>query len=449
MNRAELFYSTIANLYQSTPLRPLALGLTLCMGVVLLCLPKKYAVVPVPIVTLFITSLQRLVIASMDFSMYRILVVFGWVRVFLRHETASWRRTTLDSAMILFVLSEVAFYTLQRRTAFALLSSLGAAFDLIGLYFLFRILVPDQDGLIKAARVLSMLAVPIAMLMILEQLTARNLFSVFGGVPEFTYIREGRLRSQAAFQHPITAGTFGATLLPLMVGLFSTGKRQRILAILGVLSAIVITITSASSGPILALLAGIIALLLWRVSNDIAVIRFIIVMLIIGLQVFMKAPVYALIARVKIVGGSTAYYRYFLIDEFIKHFKDWWVSGVKSTAYWGEGLFDVTNQYIRIAVDGGLCTLLLFFLIIWTAYREIGAALHSLNGEEQGKKRFILWCLGATLFAHLVSFISVNYFDQMIVIWLLLLASTSSLGQDFLEKLQVRGSPYLQRQQII
>lgn len=36
---------------------------------------------------------------------------------------------------------------------------------------------------------------------------------------------------------------------------------------------------------------------------------------------------------------------------------------------------------------------------------------------------FFVWTLGVTLFAHCLSFISVTYFDQIIVLWYWLLAA--------------------------
>ncbi len=67
--------------------------------------------------------------------------------------------------------------------------------------------------------------VPLVAAMLYEKATGRNVFAVLGGVSEMTLIREGKLRAQGAFQHPILAGTFGATVLPLMVGLMRMKDR--------------------------------------------------------------------------------------------------------------------------------------------------------------------------------------------------------------------------------
>ena len=45
--------------------------------------------------------------------------------------------------------------------------------------------------------------------------------------------RDGHVRSTATFGTPILAGTFGAVLLPVFIGLWMTDRRQRGAALLG------------------------------------------------------------------------------------------------------------------------------------------------------------------------------------------------------------------------
>ena len=78
------------------------------------------------------------------------------------------------------------------------------------------------------------------------------------------------------------------------------------------------------------------------------------------LQLVMKAPVWFLIGRVGVVGGSDGYHRAYLIDRCIYNFWNWWLLGTKSTNAWASAdnhLFDVTNQYVATAADGGLLAL--------------------------------------------------------------------------------------------
>ena len=88
--------------------------------------------------------------------------------------------------------------------------------------------------------------------MILEHVTGRNVFSIFGGVPEFALIRDGKIRAQAVFAHPIVAGTVGANLLALFIGLWWQRGKSKMLAGAGVVSALVMTIASSSATPVAA-----------------------------------------------------------------------------------------------------------------------------------------------------------------------------------------------------
>ena len=154
--------------------------------------------------------------------------------------------------------------------------------------------------------------------MILEQINGRNMFSIFGGVPEFTFVRDGRLRSQGAFSHPILAGSYGAALVPLSYCIWVMGNKKY--AISGFVVGTIMVITSASSGPLLSFLAGILGLLMWHFRNYMRIIVWLFMGILTALHLIMNAPVWALIYRVAIVGGSTGYHRYSLIDRAIKNF---------------------------------------------------------------------------------------------------------------------------------
>ena len=97
--------------------------------------------------------------------------------------------------------------------------------------------------------------------MLNEQMTGRNILGVFGGVPQYSAIREGYIRSQGPFSVYLTAGAFGATVLPLMLCLWY--KRSHVVTTVGLIAALTITVTSRTSTAISAALATIIALALW------------------------------------------------------------------------------------------------------------------------------------------------------------------------------------------
>jgi hypothetical protein len=235
------------------------------------------------------------------------------------------------------------------------------------------------------------------------------------------------LRCQGPFAHPILAGAFGSALLPLFVGLWQQ-RQSRLLALLGLASAAVIVSTAGSSGPMMAAAIGLVGLWLWPMRRHMRALRWALGLGVLGLHLAMQAPVWFLLARVGVFGGSTGYHRAILIDHAVHHFPDWWLIGIYSTANWGFHMFDVTNQYVLIGVQGGLVTLLLFVTLIVRGFSAVGRAVREGGNENLAQQR-LAWALGASLAVHAANYISVPYFDQNIVCWYLLLAMIATLGR--------------------
>lgn len=404
------------------PIHPAALAFTLLSGLLMLLLPRRAAIVPLMFAVVFMPMQQRILIASLDFYILRILVLFGWLRIITRSEYHI-TLNKIDKAMIWYVISGVVAYTLLWRTGDAFINRLGISFDIIGIYFLVRFLVRDYDDIAWVVKTLAIISIPVAIAMVIEWRTGRNPFFVFGGVPEFTPIRDGKLRCQGAFGHPITAGSFGAALVPMFYYLRHMKGYGRFLMISGIISATFIMLTSSSSGPALAYIAGFAALTMWHFRNHMRLFRWGLVFTLIFLHIVMKAPVWALIMKIKVFGASTAYHRFHLVDQFINRVGEWWLVGVHSTGGWGYYLFDVTNQFVRVGVDGGMITLALFIAILSYSFQSVGRAVKSLKETPAMQK--VMWGLGASLFVHIISFMGVSYWDQIKVIFYMLIALIS------------------------
>jgi hypothetical protein len=150
--------------------------------------------------------------------------------------------------------------------------------------------------------------------------------------------------------------------------------------------------------------------------------------MLVFLHMIMQKPVWHLISRIDIAGGSTGWHRYNLIDQAINRFSEWALIGTKSTAHWAFGMDDVTNQFVLEGVKGGAGTLVLFVLLIVLAFRRVGWMLRDVDGS-----RFAMiasWSLGVSLFIHCLNFIAVSYFGQITLLWFLHLAMIGSLAPD-------------------
>jgi hypothetical protein len=79
-----------------------------------------------------------------------------------------------------------------------------------------------------------------------------------------------------------------------------------------------------------------------------------------------------------------------------------------------------------MAVVGGLPLMLLFIGVLISAFTALGRTLREISEGPQGSQ-FLVWTIGAILFGHALTFFSVNYFDQIIVLYYLMLAAAGSL----------------------
>lgn len=408
-----------------TTVHPLGLSLLLAMGVAMLVVRRRYAVWPMIVVACFIAPAQRIVVAGADFDFLRIMVVFGWLRLVLRGELRPMRWGAVDVATIAWVL---VFFTMSllRLGTDILANQLGFLFDVAGMYLLFRMLVREWADVKQVVFGFALISVPVAAAFTVEALTARNMFAVLGGVPEITVVRDGRLRCQGAFAHPILAGLFWASFLPLFFVQAWEGGRRRLVALAGIAAAGFIIVACASASPITGVMFALIGGLGFFVRSWMQLIRWGVLFALIGLHLVMKAPVWHLISRLDIVGGNSGYHRFLLIDGAINHVHEWWAIGTQvGTRHWGHHTFDVTNYYLVQCLHGGLLLLCLFVALISLAFRAVGR-----TWRRVAKDRVTVawsWAMGVSLFVHATSFLVISYFGQITMVWYLLLAMIGSM----------------------
>jgi hypothetical protein len=414
-----------------TNINPLGLAFALVMGVLLVVLPRRYAVIPILMLICYMTMGTNIVVGGLNFTMLRLLLVFAWTRLVVRGEIRDLRLNRIDKAVIAFVISSLITYTLLWGTYDAFKNKLGLAYSVLGFFFLFRYLLRDFKDGIRVIRIAAVLIVPLALVMLLEKVTGHNSFAPLGGVPAISAVREGVTRCQGPFSHPILAGSFGATLLPIFGSLWAQkDKAAKLLACLGVVASAIIVFCAGSSGPMMAAMTGLVGLLAWPIRYKMRSVRWGIVALLLVLHLSMKAPVWFIIARIDIFSGNTGWHRAHLIDVAIRNLSDWWLVGTQSNENWDvfyDHNYDITNQYIAYGIDGGLITFSLFILIIVRCFSGVGTTLRALQDQPQSTQMF-LWALGAALLAHTANYFSISYFDQNIIAFYMLLAMISSLS---------------------
>jgi len=415
-----------------------ALGLLLliCMGTLTWVLPREKALFPLLITTCYIPLGQTFVFAGLHFQFFRIVLLIGWLRIWIRGEAVGLRLSAVDKLFVLWGATTLVMGFFTNPSLDRLVNRGGELYNALGSYFLVRCWVRNLGDLTGSLKFLAVMISPLAVSMMVEKFTSRNIFAVLGGVPEITFIREGKLRCQGAFRHPILAGTYAATLFPLLVGLWFTGRQHRRVAFLGIGCAIIATVAAASSGALLALIGVGVGFSLWPLRYRMRWFRWGVVILLMALGVAMTPPVWYLIAKISDITGGTGWHRSYLIDMAVEHFDEWWLAGSTYTAHWAPaGIvlpndpnnMDITNHYIAEGLAGGILKLGLFLALIVKCFKTVGQSMR-LPESAALPRGMLIWSVGVCLSAHCLSFISVSYFDQIVVMWYWLLAIVSILA---------------------
>jgi hypothetical protein len=332
-----------------------------------------------------------------------------------------------------WVICGATIYVIQWMNLKAAINRSGVLFDVIGLYWLFRQKLRSWTDVKFAFKLFAWCALILMPFIVFEWSTGRNPFVILGRV--ITDVRYERYRCQGAFPHAIMLGLYWATLVPVFIGLAATeGTKYLYWGAAG--ASIFIVCGTASTTPLVVLAGVILLLLLFRYRIYGRQMFYYFCAMVAALHIAMKAPVWHLIARVNIVGGSTGWHRFNLIDEAIKHFSEWAILGTRSTAHWGWGLWDITNQYVLEAVRGGLITLILFIVLLVKAVETVGR--YSLNSTTVDR-RWLGWCLCVSIIGHCVSFMGVSYFGQIMMLLYLMFAVSGLIYEMSLQQIPVKS----------
>jgi len=385
-------------------------------AIAMACMSRRHACAAFLLAGLTIKG--QIVIGGAHLMVSRLLLLVGGPRM-LRYHFSHPRFTPLDKALLAWALANAATYSILWRDPAAVFNRLGFLYSVLGTYFLMRYFLQTEADVMSAIRTLALLSIVVAGFMMHEHMTGKNSFSIFG-TQALSEVRDGRVRARGPFDHPIIAGTFGAMLMPLFVGMWLRDPSSGKAAVAGLTGSALITFASASSTPIMAVLGGGVALCCWHQRHSMRRLRRAIVVMLVCIQLVMKAPIWFLLARLGGSMGGTGWHRAMLIDQFVHHFGDWWVVGTRDNSSWGLDMWDSINAYVNAGIEGGLLTFGLFLYTLVQAYKTIGVALDRLTGDERATR--LVWCIGATLFANTIAFFGIIYFDQSSIAWYLLLA---------------------------
>jgi hypothetical protein len=402
--------------------------ITIALVVLQFTLPRKWAFLPLLIAALHTSHVS--IIPS--FSTARIVVIAGLFRSVAAGDFRWNSRNPIDFLILCFgaiALTTSLFHQPTVSLSNPSISRLRLIIDVVGTFLYAKAFITSTKDLKLLAKATAYIAVPLALGMIHTKLTLENIYALVGGNP-YPMTRNGTLRGSGPFGTPILAGTVGALIIPFFI---LAWREHRTASQTGIVAALAIIYCSGSSTPIGALLIGVTSISLWKFRNHIRLIITTSIIILILMALVKTRPIWYLIAITDFVGGSTGWHRAYLIDMAIQHIDEWWLYGTEYTRHWMPyGLSavpehcDLTNYYIHMAVFGGFPLMLTIILIFRFCFRIIQIPLHHFR-KLRNQDEFTIWCIGALLFTHAITCLTISYFDNSYILFYFVVAFISNL----------------------
>lgn len=409
-------------------MHPIVILLMLTSIILIFILKRNHTVVPFLVCAFLVPVGQMLILGGVHLFVLRILLIFACVKMFLASQSASgsiFKRgiNTFDYVFFSWAIFRAsAFIILFKFQSGAVVNQAAFLIDIIAGYLFLRWTIQGVEDIRITVMTLAVITAFIGLCMVNEKLRSQNIFGYLGGFRISPEIRDGAIRAQGPFSHPILAGCFGATLMPVFLWLWKMTK-EKSFAVAGMIGSTCMVACTASSTPLMAYVGGIIAVCFWPMRKSMRLFRWGIVLVLVGLHLVMKAPVWFLIARIDLTGSSSGYHRAMLVDTFIRHFNEWWFVGTNDNANWGYDMWDLSNQFVAEGISGGLATFVCFVTMITICFSRLGRAMKVARNDRS--RQWLLWFLGAALVSHLVAFWGISYFDHTQISWFTLLVMIS------------------------
>ncbi len=417
---------------------PAGILILVVLILVVLAAPRRWALLGMIAGVLYLTQAQQTYVLGFKMFAIRFLELAGFTRVMGRGEFSFSRLGKIDRTLLLLYSYTTIVYLLRATEGQAY--AIGLTMDACLCYFTFRGLIGEMEDFRWFLRAFVVLLVPFVCLVLIEALTAHNLFTVMSGMPDEPWFREGSVRCHGSFRHPSLLGTLGASFFPLYIAL-ALAETDRMVGWIGVGLSLTIVWASTSGGPLGMVATGAAGWVLWIMRRRMRLVRLSIVGLIVLAALLMKAPVWYLLARLSSFTGGDGWHRSYLIDVAFRHLREWWFDGIptEATVDWfpytlaSTGGADLTNQFISFGIIAGVGALGLFVCLLSRAFSALGKALANIrsHSSETNRTELLVWGMGVMLAAHVTNWFGISYWDQTYVLWFMQLAAITNLSEQY------------------
>ena len=389
-------------------------------------IPRKYFILPFIMAATMVPMNQRIDIVGLDFTVLRMVVLTGVIRIVSKNEIRNIQWNSFDKLIFAWNIIATIVYVVQWSDMPATIRKFGVLYDSIGMYWLFRQSIKKWDNINVIITSFAVFAIISSPLLLYEKMSHNSIYEIFG--PVAASFHRGRFRCSGPFPHYIILGCFWASILPLIYSMVKTNKNKVFFGVASS-SALICIYTSASSTPIMTVLFSILLWFFYKKRFYGKKIFLYCCIALVALHLFMNMPIWHLISRVNVFGGSTGWHRYYIFDQFVIHLKDWFLLGCKNPRTWSSyhGMGDITNQFMLEGIRGGFISLLLFIIIMYKSVKISGAGSIIFSNHYT---HWICWSICVSLMGHIVTFWGVSYFGEQMVMLLYLTFAMVGFIQD-------------------
>jgi hypothetical protein len=323
----------------------------------------------------------------------------------------------------------------------------GQMFDMLLPYFAVRLILANKEHYLSLLRGILVISFLFAIMAFYQFVTGGNPVSFMR-----TYYPKERsigFRAELTFEVSIMLGLYFVSFGAACAGLlrFVSDNNKWICVVALVLMAVG-TVSSASSGPMLALIMAVAFLILYHWKHEWRLVLTVVVLMCGSIEIVSNRHFYDVLGELTLT-PETAWYRSRLIDVAIWEggMSDHWSVGFGPIdPGWGPQIdernhTDVVNHYILILINYGLLGFIPFMWMNLEAIKSVlWAGLHAAREADQ----WLVWTLAASLFGLAGAFFSVSLFEAPTTVYYMLIAFAAAMPGFILE-----GYPPHQRALVI
>jgi len=401
---------------------------------ILLVKPIKGLVIYLAVI-FFYPSYLVISIGSVELTAHRMIVSVLLLKCLLNFPLMrkfKWRQ--LDTWVTVYIGVCTLVMCLTLPLGQALVNRSGYIIDAWFLYLIVRFCVINRSDIFILAKWVGIFLVPVAIMGVMESVTGNQPFaklaqySVWDASDRSTVARFGLTRAVGIIGQPIMFGLCFATPLPLVYFLRHLGRKWQMTAY--ILSAFLImgSLSSMSGGPLATLGAVFLCLLLENYKSYVKPLLALLAAGVVLVAIISNRPVYHVIASYANPLGGAGWHRAKLIDFALEDFNKWYLLGLKGQdPGWGQRIgsdqSDITNEFIWSGVRFGIWGVIALCLVLITALRKV-ILLYRRVKDPLAKS--YAWALGTVIISLILTFLSVNIFGQMILLYYFILGLIGS-----------------------